>query len=175
MLCSEVYAIVNLETLRYPLTGAMFGSPDKFHGTPAPFDPSLDWEFFRCPHGRIHRPMVQDDIVLTDEGMVRIPKDGGTPFIDPTASGEVDRDSISDRVLQVSDEEAERQVRRRRIDEFCEAVKGTLPLRTEEDGPVSTTEPFEAFPCPTCGKEFDTERQLKGHIGGKHKRKVKKK
>jgi hypothetical protein len=37
-ICGEVFAEVDLNTLRYPVTGAMFNSPDVPHGYPAPFD-----------------------------------------------------------------------------------------------------------------------------------------
>lgn len=141
-ICGEVYAIVNIDTLRYPLTGAMFGSPDPFHGAPAPFAASLDWTFMRCPYGRIHRPMVQDDIVITDQGVVRLPKDGGAAFIDPTTTAEVDRHSIGDRVIQVSDEDAERVTR----------------------AAISIGESRQpGFVCPTCGKECKNAFGLTGH------------
>jgi hypothetical protein len=119
-ICGELFAEVSIEgskagnaipSLRYPLTGAMFGSPDPYHGVPAPFDPSAEWQFMMCPYGRIHRPMVQDDLVRTEQGMVRLPKDGSPAFIDPAAGGEVDRSCLDDATVLISDEEAERRVR----------------------------------------------------------------
>jgi len=87
----------DIAPLRYPITGAMVGSPDPFHQVPAPFDASLTWEFLRCPYGRIHRPMVKEDEVLTHKGLLVLPKDGSMPFHVESKPG-IDRHSIGDRV-----------------------------------------------------------------------------
>lgn len=206
-LCGHEYAEVSLEgrpadgvvraiaPLRYPLSGAMFGSPDPFHGIEPPFDPSLDWETFRCPMGRIHRPMATPDLVLTHKGMVRLPKDGGPAFLDPTARAEVDRESIGDRTIMVSDEEAERQARAKFLHYETDAEKASREaleksLDAEKSGAghgaLAMGEfvelnnqvardvgllPAKVVPCPICKKAFPTEKQMKSHQGGAHRAK----
>ena len=208
-ICGEPYAEVSINgrdgsdgtpriaPLRYPLTGAMFGAIDPFHNPVPPFDASLEWEFFR--HYGIHRPMIADDRVLTHKGMVRVPKDGGKAFMDADAKSDVDRSSISDRVIPVSDEEAERQVREKLIPGNTYKVTADVPAPfawvenviiddvsvTDEAGKEvlppagGAFKPEEVrgneiktpleFPCPECGKSFSDERKLKGHMGGAHK------
>lgn len=176
-ICGEFYSEVSIEgvsegggiraiaPLRYPLTGVMFGSSDPFHGVPPPFDPSLTWEFMRCIYGRIHRPMVQDDLILTHKGMVRLPKDGSQAYLDPTASSEVDRDSISDRVMQVPDDVAERMAR----ETIGRQINTDIVQSIADEESESEEKPKECFQCPACKRSFDTRRQLNGHIGGAHR------
>jgi hypothetical protein len=59
-ICEERIAQVRVGDLQYPMTGGMFLSPDEHHGYPAPFEPSTEWEYMRCPHCRF-RPFLQDD------------------------------------------------------------------------------------------------------------------
>ena len=209
MICGEFIGEVSIEgvtaepggaaiaPLHYPFTGSQVGSPDPFHQIPAPFDPTIDFEFARCPFGRIHRPIIQDDLVLTHKGMVRLPKDGGPAFLDLMATGEVDRSSIGDRVIQVSDEEAEKQARAQLRDIGGKSAtlgmeKGMIvnvpvagsegaltPVFVSDEVPEGTVLIVDmkniqiGFPCPTCGKEFTEEKRLKMHVIGAHKRKKK--
>ncbi|MDD4456317.1 MAG: hypothetical protein PHC98_01890 [Syntrophotalea acetylenica] len=108
--CGERIATVDPEKVSYPMSGAMFGSPDRIHGVPAPFDPSLDWEAIRCPYGRIHRPFFVDNEILTSAGVIVLPTDGAKPFLQDVPV-EFGRESICDRALQQSDDEAERKAR----------------------------------------------------------------
>ncbi len=64
-ICLETIAEVELDSLRLPLTGGMFGSPDAEHGFPAPFHPSLYWEVMRCPYAPppSHRPFIDEDAI----------------------------------------------------------------------------------------------------------------
>lgn len=179
-ICEEFYALVDVDdfvetsgetgltrtvkALRYPLTGEMFGSPDAVHSVPAPFHPSLDFEAMRCPYGRTHRPMVQDDAVLTYKGIVKLPKDGSKAYLDMTSSTEVDRHSIGDRVMQVPDEEAERMARAALVVESKEPIP---PLYVYE---VTVDPEKSAWICATCGKSFDKQRSLQGHMMS-HKKK----
>ena len=105
--CGERIGTVDTEKVAYPLTGAMFSSPDPIHGIPDPFDASLDWEALRCPYGRIHRPFFVDNEILTSAGVIVLPKDGGQPFL-IEAAAEVDRSAICDRSFGISEEEAAR-------------------------------------------------------------------
>ena len=63
-ICREHIAYVVLRDARFPLTGAMFLSPDPGHGILPPFHESHGWELFRCPHGG-HRPLVAPDKIFT--------------------------------------------------------------------------------------------------------------
>jgi hypothetical protein len=185
--------------LRYPLSGAMFGSPDPTHAVPAPFDSSLDWEYMRCPYGRIHRPMVKDYLVKTHKGMVRLPKDGSPAFLDPTETGDVDRESVGDRMTTVSDRDAEKIAREilqggAKVIVSDEVPKDTIlvfdPSNCNMSTPgaivIESAEPIpplhvyeikndpsvSGYICAVCSKKFPTEKQLEGHIGGAHKVKV---
>jgi hypothetical protein len=155
-LCDYEYAEVALDALRYPMTGAMFKSPDEFHGIEAPFDASIGWELFRCPMGRAHRPMVQDDLIRTDQGMVSIPRDGGGAFIDDDAPKGVDR--------------AERYECKRVIGAAKTATGGNkgsgfkVPQEIQPTISPLAEEVKLSFACPECGKTFDTDMQLKGHM-----------
>jgi len=67
-----------IEALRRPIKGSMVGSPDPFHGFPAPFDPSVTWEFMFCPYSNhTHRPFTATEEpkqLLTHKGMIDIPE-----------------------------------------------------------------------------------------------------
>jgi hypothetical protein len=163
-ICDEFYAEVDLKTLRYPLAGSMFGSPDPVHGFDAPFDPSIEWEYMRCPYGRMHRPMVNDDAVLTEKGLVRLPRDGSPAYIDKDSTGEVDRSCIVDRAIQVPDDVAERMAR------SALTIKSETPIKGIHLYEVKIDPDKSAFICAACGKSFDTKRQLMGHKGGAHRK-----
>jgi len=109
--CQERIATVDIDRLTYPLSGAMFESVDPAHQVPSPFDSGQEWETFRCPYGRTHRPMFKDNEILTPAGLIVIPKDGGTPFL-TEAPKENGREVICDRSFTFSEEEAARQVRK---------------------------------------------------------------
>ncbi len=183
-ICGEVFAEVVIEgseagvavaPLRYPVNGAMFGSPDPFHGVPAPFDPSAEWQFMMCPYGRIHRPMVQDDLVRTEQGMASLPKDGSPALIDPSAVAEVDRACLSDATVQVSDEEAERRVREGMLTRAAAAAAEKQEVSAPDSGGRSDPEGGTAgcqppdFTCRVCGRSFKSASALKGH-GKAHSR-----
>lgn len=179
-ICGEDYAYVDvvpfeeadgntgrkkeIQALRYPVTGAMFGSADAYHGVPAPFDPTLTFEFMRCPYGRIHRPMIQDDLVKTYKGMVRLPKDGSKAFMDASVTGDVDRDRIGDQTQQVPDDVAEKIARGSLMVESKEPIP---PLHLYE---VKIDPEQSGWICVTCGKQFDKQKSLQGHMMS-HKKK----
>jgi len=167
-ICAEEIGDTHLRDLRYPMSGAMFTTLDPVHGMPPPFDASLDWENFRCPYGRMHRPMVADNQVLTDEGIVVLPRDGGQAYIDPRANTEVGRDSIADRMIQVSDEDAER-IARETIKQESGNGKAEEEQREPEDDQPG--EGKAETPCPECGKGFENELNMKRHQKMAHRAK----
>ncbi len=67
-ICGFVLGTVDPDKLKKPLTGAMFDSisPGQF---PAPFPPTVDWMWIRCPMCR-KRPFQFDDRVVSDAGKV---------------------------------------------------------------------------------------------------------
>ena len=68
-ICEERIAQVRVGDLKYPMTGAMFQSPDTHHGYPAPFEPSTDWEYLRCPHCHF-RPFLCEDRIQTGDRFI---------------------------------------------------------------------------------------------------------
>jgi hypothetical protein len=72
-ICDEIIATADTEDLFQPITGAMFKSPDSFHGMDAPFHLSLTWETMRCPICRI-RPFMVDYEIMTTDGAYQIPE-----------------------------------------------------------------------------------------------------
>lgn len=187
--------------LRYPFSGAMVGSPDPVHEVPAPFEASLDWEAARCPYGRTHRAMVEEDLVKTTKGMVRLPRDGGPAFLDGSVTGDIDRATISSNSIRVPDEDANAQAREilqggPKVVVSDEVPTDTVlfvkdigigkedpfldePLIVESKEPIPPLHLYEVkhdpdvsgFICVQCSKKFETERQLNGHIGAVHSNK----
>lgn len=146
-ICGEFIAIVEPVELRYPVTAAMFHSPDSVHEYPDPFTPGQEWESMRCPYGRTHRAMVEDNVVLTHKGVLILPKDGSTPQLFTEGYEEVGRNSLGDRILQIPDDVAERQARE---------DLGKRPLLADEyEDPTDTTpEPFVVEPGGPREEEF---------------------
>jgi hypothetical protein len=70
-ICNEHIAMADTDTLRMPMMGSMFTSPDPFHGVPAPFDPSTPWVHMACPWCR-KRPFMEEDRVLTADGRIKV-------------------------------------------------------------------------------------------------------
>jgi hypothetical protein len=160
-LCGEVVAASTLDVLSYPVLGSMFESPDPHHGVPAPWQPGEVWADMRCPYGRIHRTMVSDDIIKTDLGMVRLPREGGPAFIDLSASVEIGREQIIDRTIMVSDDEAARIAR---ATMKTENTDGKAKEGTEQPEDVQSVEANkEIFICGTCEKSFGSNKALGMH------------
>jgi hypothetical protein len=85
-ICGEVIAEVDTGFLSFPMTGAMFKSPDTHHQVPDPFDSRQTWEDFRCPFGRSHRPMIKPNALLLmsatgQKQLIELPEDGTPPRI----------------------------------------------------------------------------------------------
>ena len=177
-LCDEVIAIIDLRTIKYPLTADMFKSHDADHGLPDPFYPGADWEFFKCPYGQ-HRPMSLPDHVRTELGMLFLPADGSTPFFTETQD---DRSYILDRgtlnpLPVMSDEQAEAQARRENTIERKEHVQAE-----EQQGQQADQKPIEAkeetntkrntkpnLKCFQCDKSFKNRSGLLNHSRLVHK------
>ena len=67
-ICQEIIALADTDTLRRPMMGNMFKSPDAWHGVSDPFPPSQEWEAMKCPYGLQHRPFTTEDHVMLDTG-----------------------------------------------------------------------------------------------------------
>jgi hypothetical protein len=146
----EEIAVIDTDTLRYPMAGSMFETPDAFHGVPDPFAPHQPWEDFLCPQGE-HRPGIIDNELLTDVGIIVLPRDGG-------GFGFED-------IIQFTT----RDFNRMEAMEAMEAERGRK-VREEMGLPALDSPQYDYPTCPECGKSFDNDRSLKGHIGGAHRR-----
>ena len=71
-ICGSLIATADKEDLQIPLHGSMLHSPYP-ERMPESLFPDTEWEFLKCPVC-LHRPFLTDDIVLTDEGIYRIPE-----------------------------------------------------------------------------------------------------
>jgi hypothetical protein len=141
-ICFEWIATVS-KTLAYPMNGMMFTSVDPHHGFPAPFPDSATWEYMRCPYGN-HRPMIKDDEIQTDEGLI---------------SAKIKREDFS----------TERTVKKREpIKKNTEDlhVRGVQQGIQDRKGKGRLP---EASRCEICGKEFDKEINLSRHKRMAHK------
>jgi hypothetical protein len=94
-ICFSKIAIADTDTLYLPLTGTMFSSPDPFHEVPAPFPPSANWEFMRCPMGN-HRPFIRPDLIPFDVGVARSPS--FFAVLSPDQNFVVEQKALADRV-----------------------------------------------------------------------------
>jgi len=72
-ICGEKIATADMHTLRHPLKGSQFLTPDSWHGYPPPFDPGATWEEMRCPYCR-RRPFLSATAVMTGDGIYEVPR-----------------------------------------------------------------------------------------------------
>jgi hypothetical protein len=153
-ICFEWISEASRSFLSYPMTGAMFKSPDTHHGVEPPFLVQQTWEDFRCPYGN-HRPFIKDDEIQTDEGLITLPRDGSSLVY---KKPEIKREDIS----------TERTVKKRElIKEDAEDVHVRGVRQGIQDskgkGRVPGKGKAEVFTCETCEKEFDKEINLNRH------------
>jgi hypothetical protein len=142
-LCGENIAKTSEEAVSYPMTGAMFRSPDSEHGLPDPFDTALSWEDFRCPYGRTHRPFISRDILSTNLGNYRVAKDGNPGgFVENRT--EIDREAVIDRTVVPTDEQAEAIVRA--------DMSAKTPEKSDEKPPENVSHETEKIRCDICGR-----------------------
>jgi hypothetical protein len=147
-ICFEFIAEVSRSFLSYPMTGAMFKSPDTHHGVEPPFLVQQTWEDFRCPYGN-HRPFIKDDEIQTDEGLISV---------------KIKREDLS----------TERTVKKREpIKKNTEDLHVRGVQQGIQDGKGKGRVPgkgkTEVFTCEICGKEFDKEINLSRHKRMAHK------
>jgi len=144
-LCGEVIAKTTEEALSFPMTGAMFKSPDQDHGIPDPFDVSLSWEELRCPYGRTHRPFISQDAISTTTGRYRVAKNGDKgSFVENMP--EIGRESVIDSPRVPTDEQAEAITR---------AEIGDEPIENKEKAaPEIVSHETNKVTCDVCGREI---------------------
>ena len=107
--CGEHIGNFDPFSLRLPLTGGAFVSPDPLHGVPPPFFEGEDYEHMTCPYGKNHKPFAESDKVLSEVGIVWVR--GNEIVLLP--SGESDRNTIGAQSASISEEDAERITRER--------------------------------------------------------------
>jgi len=71
-ICNEHISNADPLTLHLPMSGAMFASPDPWHGFAPPFPAGTEWLDMKCPYGN-HRPFITEDEVLTEDGIYKLP------------------------------------------------------------------------------------------------------
>ena len=155
-ICGEWIAVVDEKALAYPMRGSMFKSVDPHHGVEAPFPPSADWEFMKCPWGP-HRPMIKDNEIATDQGVIVVwPKERDlTPGKKYKVDATIDKDGARATIKEVKSEsikDGTEDVRVRGVQQGVQDGKGA--------GRVS---------CEICGKEYDKEINLSRHKSMAHK------
>jgi hypothetical protein len=165
-ICFEWIAEVSRSFLSFPMTGAMFRSPDPHHGFPDPFPVSSHWDDMRCPYGN-HRPFINPDSITTDEGVLILPVDGSRsmflgeskePLI--TKLGEL----IADDLKEIYNTE-----RKIKIKEVQDERKTTGELRDGRQEGKKAKGREEKHTCEVCKKEFEKEINLKRHARMAHK------
>lgn len=153
--CRERIARVTpSSTLRYPLVGHMFQSPDPEHGFPAPFpDPNVTWVDMQCPWGP-HRPFFRDDEILTDQGVFTVMRDGSllpeeeTPleYRDPGRDCVIDREAMDRLERLIPDDTPLMEIFQKLTPDDTTIIdhgeKIMIPLNLQSD----------SMPCPICGK-----------------------
>lgn len=141
-ICGEWIAVVDEKALAYPMRGSMFKSVDPHHGVEAPFPPSADWEFMKCPWGP-HRPMIKDNEIATDQGVIVVwPKERDlTPGKKYKVDATIDKDGARATIKEVKSEPTKERAARK----------------------------SKVFTCEVCGKEYDKEINLSRHKSMAHK------
>lgn len=174
-ICGEWFAEVSTSFLSYPLTGAMFKSKDPFHDFPAPFPPHVTWEDFRCPYGN-HRPLIKDDEIQTDQGLITLKKDGSSAHVPLPGAAPVfvDRE-IHIFTEQTTVEMAETMDRKNWSTERTVKKREPVKKSTKDVHVRSVREGIQdgkgkgRLRCESCGKEFDKEINLNRHKRMAHK------
>lgn len=172
--------VLSFPDLKYPMTGAMFLSPDPGHGIVPPFHASHTWDMFHCPHGG-HRPILTPTKIQTPVGALNV-QPGKEPFLGGNME-ESDRDLIMDRAIGapagLTDDEAAAEYRRSMAAEGGQAVAETdteaEASETEEGGEdggldgkrevgeVGEGEATGKFVCDRCKNVFRSRSGLMRH------------
>jgi len=172
--------VLSFPDLKYPLTGAMFLSPDPGHGIIPPFHASHTWDMFHCPHGG-HRPILTPTKIQTPVGALNV-RPGKEPFLGGNME-ESDRDLIMDRAIGapagLTDDEAAAEYRRREAmgrgpvvgEESTEAEAAGNEEDGEDGGPDGEREAgaggegeaAAGFVCDRCENVFRSRSGLMRH------------
>jgi hypothetical protein len=147
-ICFEWISEVDKKALAYPMNGTMFTSVDPHHGFEPPFTPAQVWDDFRCPYGP-HRPMIKDDEIQTDEGLI---------------SAKIKREDFStERTVKKRE-----PIKKNTEDLHVRGVQQGIQDRKGK-GRVPGKSKAEVFTCETCQKEFKEEINLSRHKRMAHK------
>jgi hypothetical protein len=174
-ICDEIYAVIDLEDIKYPLNGSMFKSPDPAHGVPDPFYPGAEFEYMHCPFGQ-HRPMIMPNTILCDNGKILNVPDRAVPFFTPLGEERqytLDRDQVLP-VPMMSEEVAGRIARGLPAEEIktdgeTEIQQGQqTDQEPVEEKKEANSEPAANY-CVACKREFNNKAGFRNHMRIKHK------
>jgi hypothetical protein len=165
-ICFETIAEVSRSFLSFPMTGAMFKSPDPHHGFSDPFPTSAHWDDFRCPYGN-HRPFINIDSIMTDEGVLVLPLDGSKSHFqfeeqvkEPLTTPMADLINTTNKyIVGINKQKKEVQDERKTTGELRDGRKESKEAKGRE----------EKHTCEVCKKEFEKEINLKRHARMAHK------
>jgi len=126
-ICGELYAVIDLREIKYPINGSMFRSIDPEHGVPPPFYPGAEFEYMRCPFGQ-HRPMIMPNTIMVENNTILNVPEREPAFFTPVGEERqytLDRDQVSPMPM-MSEEEAGR------------IARGLPPKEIKTDGKADT-------------------------------------
>jgi hypothetical protein len=184
-ICDEIYAVIDIDEIKYPINGSMFKSVDPAHGVPDPFYPGAEFEYMRCPFGQ-HRPMIMPNTILLDNGMILNVPDREPPFFTPLGEERqytLDRDQVLPMPM-MSEEVAGRIARGLPVEEKkTDGEADTQQGQAESNEPVETkaeakdlTTPFTSDGnkrpdnyCVACKRQFNNKAGFRNHMRLKHK------
>ena len=169
-ICNETIAGFFEMDIKYPLTGAMFHSPDPNGEVPAPFHESLAWQYFRCPWCQ-HLPFIVDFDTYEEATDLNFPKRlrtpdgyfeieqgmviGGEPS--PVENDGEDRKEVP---IPAVDETPKDETAEKYTDETVQ--QAWAPEKTEEE---CTEIPSGVISCPYCNQyPFTAQKYLKRHM-----------
>lgn len=174
-ICDEIYAVIDLEDIKYPINGSMFKSIDPAHGVPPPFYPGAEFEFMRCPFGQ-HRPMIMPNTILCDNGQILNVPDREPPFFTPLGEERqytLDRDQVLP--MPMMDEETAGRIARglpveeKKTNGEADTQQGQADNKkpVEAKAKETNSEPAVNY-CVECSRQFNNKAGFRNHMRIKH-------
>jgi hypothetical protein len=70
-ICQQTYAMVDEETIFWPMEGSMFLSADPDHDLPPPWPDEFSWLEMKCPYCQF-RPFLRIKEITTEKGKMKL-------------------------------------------------------------------------------------------------------